>query len=218
MNWCDELWPAGHILIKLVCGSNWAKIRTAAAASAHAKENYSIASHMRFHHLIVIQTFLCQPKFLPCVKTIFQIQTQPTKVYKLTKLNSRIYRSWSWEIVTFDWIFLYCVDGQDSTSSLIKKGTGEHTWSHHFSLTAFFNWEYSRNFSSKLTFGKKLENSHDVFNSKAVNRETNGEDFSFSLKNDDTTVGDEELWSSEIHNKQMLVHKSKALLNHHHHF
>ena len=92
MNWCDELWPAGHILIKLVCGSNWAKIRTAAAAArAHAKENYSIASHMRFHHLIVIQTFLCQPKFLPCVKTIFQIQTQPTKVYKLTKLNSTEY-------------------------------------------------------------------------------------------------------------------------------
>ena len=83
--WIDvmssDLW--GHILIKLVCGSNWAKIRT-----FMQKKRSTIASHMQSAHLIVIQTFLCQPKFLPCVKTIFQIQTQPTKVYKLTKLNS----------------------------------------------------------------------------------------------------------------------------------
>ena len=77
----------------------------------HAKEKaFSIASHMQSAHLIVIQTFLCKPKSsLHVSKQFFKYKrnlytTNWLNFFEWTAMESIYF--WSWEIVTFDWIFV----------------------------------------------------------------------------------------------------------------
>ena len=106
---------------------------------------------MQSAHLIVIQTFLCKPKssllnLLHVSKQFFKYKS----LYKLTKLGlnneqQRIESIFSTtsltEVEKLSHLigFLY-VDGQEVHLSKWENSPREHTWSDHFSLTAFFNW------------------------------------------------------------------------------
>ena len=183
---------------------------------------------MQSAHLIVIQTFLCKPKssllnLLHVSKQFFKYKS----LYKLTKLGlnneqQRIESIFSTtsltEVEKLSHLigFLYG-DGQEVHLSKWENSPREHTWSDHFSLTAFFNWNTLGNSCCCWPFTIS-EEILTMFLIPMQSREQRDKwwRFLFLLKNDDIDspalhtyeAADEKLWSSEIHNKQMLHHKS----------
>ena len=129
---------------------------------------------MQSAHLIVIQTFLCKPKSsLHVSKQFFKYKrnlytTNWLNFFEWTAMESIYF--WSWEIVTFDWIFVCW--WWSRTEFIYQK---ELWWTHvigSFFTYCVFQLEYTWKFLLLLDWPlcnvlKKLGNSHEVFNSNA---------------------------------------------------
>ena len=109
---------------------------------------------MQSAHLIVIQTFLCKPKSsLHVSKQFFKYKrnlytTNWLNFFEWTAMESIYF--WSWEIVTFDWIFVCW--WWSRTKFIYQK---ELWWTHvigSFFTYCVFQLEYTWKFLLLLTF------------------------------------------------------------------